>query len=146
MKIQDLMTRSVVVIGPNATLQEAGEKMKEFDIGVLPVWENHQLLGVITDRDIAIRSVAAGHDPQSEKVAKAMTGQVHTCFEDQTVAEAARLMTENQVRRLIVLDRDERLIGIISLGDVAVDSGNEQLAGGVLHEVCATEPVQGVGA
>src|SRR5207244_6054723 len=91
--------------------------------------------GMITDRDIAVRSVSEGHDPRADHVSDVMTSQVHYCFEDQDVTEAAEIMRDKQIRRLPVLNRDKRLAGIVSLGDLAVEAGNEQLAGEALEGI-----------
>jgi CBS domain-containing protein len=135
MQVKEIMTQSAVLIHPDSTLQEAAVKMKELDIGALPVCYNNRLVGMLTDRDIAVRSVSDGHDPRADKVSDAMTPEVVYCFEDQDVAEAARLMKQRQVRRLTVLNRAKQLVGIVSLGDLAGDSGNEHLAANVLQAV-----------
>jgi CBS domain-containing protein len=133
MLVQEVMTKNAECTGPNASLQKAAERMRSLDVGALPVCDNHRLIGVVTDRDIAIRSVAEGHDPKSDRVCDAMTSQVAFCFEDTDVADAAELMRAKQIRRLPVLDRSKRLIGIVSLGDLAVEAGNEELAGYALE-------------
>jgi CBS domain-containing protein len=110
--------------------------MKELDVGMLPVCgDNDRLVGTLTDRDITIRAVAEGLDPRTALVRDVMTPSVVYCFEDEDVEEAARLMKDNQVRRLVVLNRDKRLVGIVSLGDLAVDTGDEHLAGSALEAV-----------
>src|SRR5262249_44349932 len=119
MKVQEIMTHSVVVIDPDSTLDGAAKKMQELDIGVLPVIENSRLVGMLTDRDITVRSVGAGHDPRHYKVRDAMTRETIFCFEDQDVTEATHLMKQKQVRRLLVLDHDKQLARIVSLGDLA---------------------------
>jgi len=133
------MTPTVEVIHPDSTLQEAAAKMKARDIGPLPVCDNRQLVGMLTDRDITVRATAEGENPTAIRVRDIMTPEVMYCFEDQLVGEAARLMQENQVRRLVVLNRDQRLVGIVSLGDLAVEAGDEQLTGQTLEQV--SEPV-----
>jgi len=135
MRVNEVMTRHVALTHPDSTLQDAADRMKELDVGVLPVCENDRLVGVLTDRDLAVRCVSAGLDPWTDKVRDAMTADVFFCFADQDVAEAARIMKERQVRRLIVLDRDRRLAGIVSLGDLAVDAGDKRMAGDVLQAV-----------
>jgi CBS domain-containing protein len=135
MQVQEVMTCGVETIGPDSTLQDAAQKMKELDVGPLPVCENGHLVGMLTDRDITVRSVAAGQDSRTDMVRDVMTPEFIYCFEDQDVAEAAQLMKQKQVRRLIVLNRDKQLAGIISLGDLAVDTGDDQLAGTVLQAV-----------
>jgi nucleotide-binding universal stress UspA family protein/CBS domain-containing protein len=136
-QIKDVMTHTVEVASPDDTLQQVSEKMRAHDIGVLPVWFGGQLMGIITDRDIAVRAVAHGHDPADSKVADFMTRNVITCYEDQTVEEAARLMAWKRIRRLVVLNRNERMVGMVALGDLAIDGGTEKLAGEVLQHVSA---------
>ena len=122
MLVREVMTRDAQVVGPEDTIQEAADKMKDFDVGPLPVCEGDRLLGLVTDRDIAVRATAEGFDPWTTKVREVMTPGVIFCFEDQDVAEAARLMKDKQVRRLVVLNRDKRLVGIVTLGDLAVET------------------------
>jgi CBS domain-containing protein len=135
MLLRDIMTRNVETIHPDALLKTAAEQMKRWNIGVLPVSDGHSLLGILTDRDIAIRSTAEAYDPMLTTVRDAMTPEVVTCFEDQTVDEAARLMAEKQIRRLPILSRDWKLVGIVSLGDLAVDTQDIERAGEVLERV-----------
>lgn len=140
MKLQDIMTRDVEVIEPHATLQDAAEKMKLLDVGLLPVATAGRLVGVITDRDIAVRSTARGNDPFGDRVRDAMTDRVVSCFEDQDVAEAAETMKQHQVRRLPVVDRDGRLVGIVALADLAVEAGDKRPAAEALQGV--SEPAR----
>jgi CBS domain-containing protein len=141
MQVHDVMTGGVECASPNATLQEAARRMRELDIGPLPVCgDNDRLVGMLTDRDIVVRAVAEGHDPKTTRVRDVMTPSVIYCFGDQDVTDAARLMKENQIRRLVVLNRDKRLIGIVSLGDLAVDAGDEELVGATLEAV--SEPAE----
>src|SRR5947209_20322388 len=113
MRVSEVMTRQVECTRPDASLQEAAAKMKSLDVGPLPICDNDRLAGMITDRDITVRAVAEALDPKTTKVRHVMTKNILYCFEDQDVDEAARLMQEHQVRRLLVLDRDKRLVGII---------------------------------
>jgi len=135
MQVKDVMTRGAQCIAPDATLQEAARQMKGLDVGPLPVCENDRLVGMLTDRDITVRAVADGKDPCKTHVRDAMTEGIAYCFEDDDVADAARLMKEKQIRRLVVLNRDKRLAGIVSLGDLAVETGDEHLAGKTLEHV-----------
>ncbi len=123
MKVNEIMTRDVEIASPNETLEHAAKVMASLDAGVLPVGENDRLVGMITDRDIAVRGVARGKGPDA-KVADVMTRDVKYCFEDQDVDEVCRNMGEIQVRRLPVINRDKRLVGILSLGDVAFGGGD----------------------
>jgi CBS domain-containing protein len=137
MQVKDVMTRGAECARPDDTLQEAARRMKDLDVGPLPVCgDNDRLVGMLTDRDIVVRAVAEGLDPRTAKVREAMTEGVTYCFEDDEVAEAARLMKEKQIRRLVVLNRDKRLVGIVSLGDLAVETGGDrQVAGKTLEGV-----------
>jgi CBS domain-containing protein len=118
MKVSEVMTRGVRVASPDDSLKQAAMAMAELDAGILPVGENDRLVGMITDRDIAIKGVAHGKGPKA-KVRAAMTADVKYCYEDQEVGEVIENMGDIQVRRLPVLDRDKRLVGMLSLGDVA---------------------------
>jgi CBS domain-containing protein len=135
MKIKDIMTSNVECVWPDDTLQEAALKMKEMEIGPLPVCDRLHIVGMLTDRDIAVRGVAEGRDPRSTKVSDVMTREVIRCFEDEEVEEAERLMQSRQVRRILVVNRDEGLVGILSLGDLAAETGNPQRVGEVLQDV-----------
>jgi len=135
MRVRDVMTRGVECISPEANLQQAAAKMKSLDVGPLPVCEGDRLVGMLTDRDITVRATAEGEDPKVIRVRDIMTPDIVYCFDDQLVSEAAEVMKENQVRRLVVLDRAERLTGIVSLGDLAVETGDEELTGNTLEAV-----------
>src|SRR6266545_3140011 len=118
MKISSVMSRDVQLIKPDDTIRSAAALMKKIDAGLLPVTENDKLVGMITDRDIAIRGVAEGKGPDA-KVRDAMSPEVKYCFEDEDVTHVAENMAELQVRRLPVMNRDKRLVGIVSLADLA---------------------------
>jgi CBS domain-containing protein len=120
MKIGNVMSRDVQLVKPDDTIRSAAALMKKIDAGLLPVTENDQLVGMITDRDIAIRGVAEGKGPDA-KVRDAMSPEVKYCFEDEDVAHVAENMAELQIRRLPVMNRDKRLVGIISLADLAIE-------------------------
>jgi CBS domain-containing protein len=136
MQVKELMTPEVECARPNDTLQDAAEKMRDLNIGPLPVCgDDDRLVGMLTDRDITVRAVAEGLDPWTCRVRDVMTPSIVSCIEDQDVAEAAQLMKDNQIRRLVVLDRNKHLVGIVSLGDLAVEGGDEQLAGNALEAV-----------
>jgi CBS domain-containing protein len=130
MKVSEIMTHEVETVSPNETLQDAAKMMASRDAGALPVGENDQLIGMITDRDIAIRGIAKGKGPEA-KVRDVMTEEVKYCFDDQDVNEIARNMAEIQVRRLPVVNRSKRLVGIISLGDLS----QTRAAGHALHGI-----------
>lgn len=135
MRVNDVMTPHAECTRPDATLQVAAARMKSLDVGALPVCDNDRLVGMITDRDMTIRATGEGANPVTARVKDVMTPDVIYCFEDQDVVEAAQLMKDHQIRRLVVLNRDKRLVGIVSLGDLAVETGNEQLAGTTLEAV-----------
>ena len=129
MKVSEAMTQDVQLANPNETLQQAAQAMAMLDAGILPVGENDRLVGMITDRDIAIKGVACGMGPDA-KIRDVMTADVKYCFEDQDLAEVTKNMADIQVRRLPVLDHDKRLVGIISLGDIAVNTKGKNKADG----------------
>jgi CBS domain-containing protein len=135
MHLHDIMTRDVEVIRPNATVQEAAQKMDELNVGPLPVCDGERLVGMVTDRDIVVRGAAAGMDPKTTPVSEVMTRDVITCAEHADVDDAVRIMEVNQIRRLLVLGEDQRLVGIVSLGDLAIQADGEELAGEVLQEI-----------
>jgi CBS domain-containing protein len=135
MQIKQAMTRGVEVVRPGDTLQQAARKMKSLDVGALPVCDGDRLVGMITDRDIIVRATAEGRDPRTTPAKEAMTPEVVYVFEDQDIEQAASVMKERQLRRLAVLDRNKRLVGILSLGDVAEETDDEELSGEVLERV-----------
>jgi len=140
MQIKEIMTREPVVIRPDVVLKQAAERMRDLDSGVMPVGQKDRLVGMLTDCDITIRATAAGKDPNQTRVEEVMTPDVVYCFEDDDTRDAARKMEEHQLRRLIVLNRDKRLVGILSLGDLAVHTADDRLAGEVSEAV--SEPAQ----
>jgi CBS domain-containing protein len=123
MQIAEIMTRDVQLASPQQTLQEAARLMAELDVGVIPVADKDHLVGMLTDRDICVRAVAAGKNPKQCKVGEVMSADVKYVFEDETTEDLARNMSTLQVRRLPVLDREKRLVGIVSLGDLATADG-----------------------
>lgn len=134
MQVKDIMTKDVKYIAPHVTLQEAAGIMREWNIGYLSVGENDQLMGVVTDRDITIRSVSKGANPATTTVEQAMTPKCLYCFEDDSIEETARNMAQSQVRRLPVMNKNKRLVGIVSLGDLCV-KGSKQAAGDALEGI-----------
>lgn len=135
MQLKEVMTPGVEVISPEASIREAAEKMRHMDIGPLPVCDGDRLVGMLTDRDITVRAVADGRDPVTTLVREVMTSDIVYGFDDQDLQDATRLMEQYQIRRLPVLNRDKRLVGIVSLGDLAVHPGNQPLASEVLEQV-----------
>jgi CBS domain-containing protein len=123
MRVSEAMTRDVYVANPDETIQQAAIAMAGLDAGVLPVGDDDRLIGMITDRDIAIRAVAEGKGPDA-RIRDVMTTDVKYCFDDQEIEDVTLNMGEIQVRRMPVVDRHKRLVGILSLGDVAVIDGD----------------------
>jgi CBS domain-containing protein len=123
MKVSDVMTRDVELIEPTQTIRNAARLMAQMDAGIIPVRAGDRLVGMITDRDIAVRVVAEGKGPDTA-IREVMTADVKYCYEDDDTNDVARNMADIQVRRLPVLTRDKRLVGIISLGDMAVSNGS----------------------
>jgi CBS domain-containing protein len=135
MKLSEIMTRDVVVMQPDDSLQSAAKKMRDRDIGFLPVCDGEDLIGVISDRDITIRALADGMDVSIMLGRDLMTSPAIYCFDDQEVSEAAQIMEENQIRRLVVMSReDNRLVGVVSLGDLARHATTDR-SGQVLQKV-----------
>jgi CBS domain-containing protein len=135
MKLSEIMTRQVEIIQTDDSLQSAAKKMRDRDIGFLPVCDGETLMGVLSDRDLTIRALADGMDVNVMLGRDLMTTPAIYCFEDQDVSEAAKIMEENQIRRLVVLSRDDkRLVGVISLGDLA-RNGTVDFSGKVLQRV-----------
>jgi CBS domain-containing protein len=133
-KISEVMTRRVHVISPEATIQEAAQEMRGGDFGMLPVGENDRMIGSISDRDIVVRAIAEGKET-STRVRDVMTEGIVWAYEDDSVEEAARLMSEHQVRRLPVVNGEKRLVGIVALGDFAVESRDIRPAAEALTEI-----------
>ena len=125
MLVKEAMSRDVKTVNPDQNIQEAAKIMLDIDAGALPVGEGDRLVGMITDRDIAVRGVAAGRSP-SAKVREVMTEEVRYCFDDEDTAHVARNMSEEQIRRLPVVDRNKRLVGILSLADLATSAKTGQ--------------------
>jgi len=135
MQLKNVMTRDIQDINPDSTLKNAAEKMRALDVGALPVCENDKLIGMITDRDITIRAVAEGCDPNRSKVRDVMSGSLLYCYEDDDITAAVKLMEQKQIRRLPVFDHSQRLCGIVSLGDLATRIHDDRLSGEVLESV-----------
>lgn len=135
MKVAEIMTQGAECVSPDVTLQHAAERMRTLEIGCLPVCVDERLIGVVTERDIVLRSVANGNDPRWDVVAQAMTDEEVYCFEDETVETAADIMGHHQIRRLPVLNRDFRIVGMFSLGDLAVRCPDSELVASTLEAV-----------
>ncbi|MFL5294907.1 MAG: CBS domain-containing protein [Phenylobacterium sp.] len=133
MKVGECMTRDVRITSPEDTMREAAMAMADCDAGVLPVGENDRLVGMVTDRDIAIRGVACGKGPEA-KVRDVMSAEIRYCYEDDSADEVLRNMSDLQVRRLPVLNREKRLVGIVSLSDLA-SGGEAAKSGAALRDI-----------
>lgn len=134
MKISDCMTRDVQIAHPAQTLREAAQLMTRFDTGALPVGEDDRLVGIVTDRDIALRAIGEDLGPDTP-IRDIMSRDVRYCFEDESVEHVVRNMGEIQVRRLPVLNRSKRLVGIVTLGDIAYSSDRTRIIGEALGEI-----------
>ena len=142
MKIREIMTPDAQCVGPEETLVDAAALMRQLDVGVLPVCNEGEVIGMLTDRDIAIRAVADSRHPATTMVREVMSAGSITVFEDQDVDEAVHIMEQHQIRRAPVLNRENRLVGIVSLGDIAVDA-SAVLSGEALKRVSLpAEPVR----
>lgn len=133
-QLKDLMSRDVKVISPDMSIKDAARKMRDGDFGMMPVGEDDRMIGTLSDRDIAIRAVAEGMDVNT-KVRDVMSEGIAWAYEDDSVEHAAKIMSERQVRRLPVVDRDKRLVGIVALGDFAVESSDIQPVAQALSEI-----------
>jgi CBS domain-containing protein len=139
MKLKEIMTSDIEVIHPTDTLQTAAQKMRDRDIGFLPVCDGERLIGVLSDRDMIVRALAEGMDSKAIVGRDLITSPAIYCFDDQSVDEAAKLMHDNQIRRLVVLRPDDkRMVGVVSLGDLAINV-DDKLSGEVLQSI--SEPL-----
>ena len=118
LKVQEIMHRSVPQTAPDTMLAEAAQKMRDMEVGCLPAWENDELVGIITDRDIVCRAIAEGRDPAATTVREVMSKNATFCYDDQVVDSASQVMGEKNISRLPVLDHDKHSVGILTLGDL----------------------------
>ena len=145
MKLSEIMTRDIVILQPDDTLQSAAKKMRDRDIGFLPVCDGDELLGVISDRDITVRALAEGMDVSVMLGRDLMTTPAIYGYDDQDIDEAAKIMEENQIRRLVVVSReDKRPVGIVSLGDLARHETADR-SGQVLQKVSEPDGTEKTG-
>ena len=133
-QLKDLMSRDVKVIGPDMTIRQAAQQMDEGDFGMMPVAEDDRMIGTISDRDIAIRGIGEGRGAEA-KVRDVMSEGVAWAYEDDSVEQAAVIMSDYQVRRLPVVNRNKRLVGIVALGDFAVESSEMRPTAKALTEI-----------
>jgi CBS domain-containing protein len=135
MKIREVMTETEELVDPDTVLCDAAKQMREAGTGFLPVGVDDRLVGTLTDRDITVRAVASGLDPKVARVREAMSKTLVYCFDDQDTSEAATLMAENKVRRLPVLNSAKRLVGVVSVGDLASRTGDGAVIGQTLQDI-----------
>jgi CBS domain-containing protein len=136
MHVKDVMNPKATLVNPSTSIKEAAAKMEQDRVGFLPVGENDRLQGTVTDRDIVIRAISKGKDPQTTSIDEVLTSELVYCTEDQDVDDVARIMGDRQVRRLPVVNADKRLVGIVSIGDMAQHLSRDT-AGQVLAQVTA---------
>jgi CBS domain-containing protein len=136
--VGDVMKRDARITSPEASVQQVAQLMRENDTGMLPVGEGDRLVGVVTDRDVALRLVADGRDPARTKVREVMTSEIRYVFEDEDLGAVAENMAEQQLRRLPVLNRNKRLVGIVSLSDLARQGRQPGIAGEALSQIART--------
>lgn len=135
MQVKEIMTSEFEMINSSDSVMDAAKKMQSLNIGFLPVREKNQVVGIITDRDIVVRCLAEGKQPSGTSVSEVMSRETAGCSADSNISEAARIMKDKKIRRLIVLDSENKPAGIISLGDIAAKSHIESLAGETLEAV-----------
>lgn len=140
MRLKEIMTQHVECLNSGDTLVHAAKRMRDLNVGSLPVCgKDDRLAGILTDRDLTVRGTATACDPETTLVTDVMTPEISCCFEDDDVTEGLAVMEEKQIRRIAVLDRDERLVGIVSLGDFAVKCGDSEVWAEALEQI--SEPV-----
>jgi CBS domain-containing protein len=139
MQVKDIMSRNVEIASPDTLLTDAAEWMRGHDIGILPVCKDGKLVGVVTDRDITIRATANKLDLNLARCQDVMTPEVISCVEDQEIKDAGTLMQDHKIRRLPVIDHQQRLVGIVSLGDIALGTGDTKLTGVSLQQVSTSD-------
>lgn len=139
MRVNEAMTRDVLIANPDQSIRDVATIMADCDVGCLPVGENDRLVGMITDRDIAVRAVAQGKSPDATTVREVMSQEVKYCFDDAELSEVAHNMADIQVHRLPVVDHDKHLVGILALADIANCEGSE-LAGETVCGLSASGP------
>lgn len=140
MRANEIMTTDVKVIRPNSTLQEAAKEMRNLDVGALPVCDGERLIGMLTDRDIAVRAVADGKDPGSTTARECMSPDIIYCYDDAELEDARNIMEKNQIRRLPVISREKQLVGILAVGDLAIKTDETAEIGKTVREISEAAP------
>jgi CBS domain-containing protein len=133
MKVSEIMTTNVECVAPGSSMRELAETMKSMDVGFLGVCEGDRLVGAVTDRDIVIRGIAGGRDPSTCTARDIMTKEVVWCLADDNVKDVAKKMREKEIRRMLILDQDKRLAGVVSIGDISKVEESE--SGKTLKEI-----------
>jgi CBS domain-containing protein len=136
------MTHDVVTLAPTSKVTQAAEAMKSLNVGAIPICDGGRLLGMVTDRDLVVRVIAEHRNPETETINNIMTTDVDYCYEDQTVEEAAHVMEDRQVRRMPIVNHDKELVGIVSLGDVAVKGADKSTTADALEQISQPIPPQ----
>jgi len=140
MNVKEIMTRDVQTIAPDDTIQTAAKLMDDLNVGILPIYDGTRVVGVITDRDITLRATSLGLTPTEHAVSDFMTDEVYYCMEEDSIESVADNMAHIQIRRMPVLDRDNRLVGMISLGDIATHASQYRTTAEALRKI--SEPSQ----
>lgn len=135
MLVKDIMTKNPETVPPNTAIQKVAEEMQKLDCGFMPIAENGKIVGTVTDRDITIRAVSNGKDPKNTPVSEIMTSRSYHVSENDNVNIAAKKMCQHQIRRLIVLDKDKHISGVVSLGDIACKCKNHEIDAEIIEEV-----------
>lgn len=135
MKVKEAMSKKPDFIPPTMNLTDASKEMLKYDFGFLPIGENDRLIGTVTDRDITIRAIAKGKDPNKTLVKDVMTDEILYCFEEDELEKAAQSMGEEQIHRLVVLNKDKRMTGVLSIGDLARSDEDNKLLGLVIKMI-----------
>jgi CBS domain-containing protein len=135
MQVRDVMTHNFTSIGRQAAIRNAAEKMRELDVGMLPVDEGGEIIGAVTDRDITVRATAQGADPYTTTVGDIMSNEVYACYEDNDLEDAARIIADNQVHRVMFTNDSGEFIGMLALADLARIPETERLTAAILEEV-----------
>ena len=139
MKVREIMTSPFEKIDCSSSICEASELMRSSDVGILPVEKSSRIVGIVTDRDIVVRAIAQHLNPETTQISKVMTSDITYCYDDDDIEDAGRKMEEKQIRRLLVLNSDEKPVGILSLSDLATKAESGNLACRALEKIC--EPV-----
>lgn len=135
MQVKEIMTCDVEMVNSDAKVTDAAQKMKQLEVGALPIWENEELIGILTDRDIVVRAIAQGKDPITTSVSEIMTPEVFYCLESDDLYEAAKIMEEESIHRLMVLNDNGEPVGFVSLADFSVKCHDEHLVSEVLERI-----------